>query len=181
MTVAIETETRIARPVDDVFAALVDVEHYPAWLIASGIRSVERAEPGALRVGSRLRIQQSVAGRASVLDARVTSLESGRRFGLAGGDRDGVTVEIEADVRPVTAAAAANAAAATGNEATADAADPAAAPPSVDPATLLRWRVKLGLPLRFRMFESMVTPQARRAAALDVEALRQRLEAAAPR
>jgi carbon monoxide dehydrogenase subunit G len=45
-----------------------------------------------------------------------------------------------------------------------------------DEATRLRWSVKVGLPLRFRMFESMVAPQARRAAALDLEALKRRLE-----
>ena len=43
-------------------------------------------------------------------------------------------------------------------------------------ATRLRWSVRIGLPLRFRMFESMVAPQARRAAALDLEALKRRLE-----
>jgi hypothetical protein len=32
--------------------------------------------------------------------------------------------------------------------------------------------------LRFRMFESMVAPQAKRAAALDLEALKRRLETA---
>jgi hypothetical protein len=42
--------------------------------------------------------------------------------------------------------------------------------------TRLRWSVRVGLPLRFRMFESMVAPQARRAAALDLEALKRRLE-----
>ena len=47
------------------------------------------------------------------------------------------------------------------------------------PGTRLRWSLRLGLPLRYRMFESMVAPQARRAAALDLEALRRRLESAA--
>ena len=46
-------------------------------------------------------------------------------------------------------------------------------------ATRLNWSLRLKLPLRFRMFESMVAPQARRAAALDLEALKRRLESAA--
>ena len=45
--------------------------------------------------------------------------------------------------------------------------------------TTLRWQVRIDLPMRYRMFESMVAPQARRAAALDVEALRRRLESVA--
>ena len=45
-----------------------------------------------------------------------------------------------------------------------------------DLSTRLRWSLRLGLPLRYRMFESMVGPQAKRAAALDLEAFKQRLE-----
>jgi hypothetical protein len=67
---------------------------------------------------------------------------------LRGKDKDGVTIEIDAALVPEGA------------------------------ATRLRWSLRLGLPLRFRMFESMVAPQARRAAALDLEAFRQRLESA---
>jgi hypothetical protein len=48
-----------------------------------------------------------------------------------------------------------------------------------DLSTRLRWSVRIGLPLRYRMFESMVTPQARRAATLDLEALKRRLESVA--
>ena len=51
--------------------------------------------------------------------------------------------------------------------------------PDGDLATTLRWSVRIGLPLKFRMFESMVAPQARKAAALDVEALKRRLESVA--
>lgn len=148
MTIAVDIETAIARPPDDVFAALVDVERYPAWLIASGIVSVERLDPGPLHAGSRLRIGQTVAGRSTELDGRVTILEPSAAFGLRGKDREGVSVEIEA-VLALDAM-----------------------------ATRLRWSLRVGLPLRYRMFESMVAPQARRAAALDLEAFRRRLESA---
>ena len=53
MTVAGRVETDIRRPPADVFAALVDVERYPSWLIASGIVRVERLDPGPLAAGSR--------------------------------------------------------------------------------------------------------------------------------
>ena len=95
-----------------------------------------------------LRIAQTVAGRSTVLDGSVTVLAPGAAFGLRGKDREGVSVEIDAVL----------------------AID--------DQATRLRWSVTVGLPLRYRMFESMVAPQARRAAALDLEALKRRLESA---
>ena len=150
MTVRIETETTIARPPADVFAALSDVERYPRWLIASGIVRVERLDDGPLRAGSRLRIAQTVAGRSTVLDGRVTVLEPGAAFGLRGKDKDGISVEIDAALGPQ------------------------------DSGTRLRWSLALKLPLRFRMFESMVKPQAKRAAALDLEAFKRRLESARP-
>jgi len=149
MTIAVEIETRIGRPVPDVFAALTDVERYPEWLIASGIVRVERLDPGPLVAGSRLRIDQTVAGRSTTLDGLVTVLAPGAAFGLRGRDKDGVSVEIDAVIA------------------------------TDDLATRLRWSVRIGLPLRYRMFESMVAPQARRAAALDLEALKRRLESVA--
>jgi hypothetical protein len=148
VAISIIAEKRIARPTDDVFAALIDVERYPEWLIASGIVSVEPVDAGPLRAGTRLRIGQSVAGRSTVLEGTVTVLAPGAAFGLRGRDREGVSVEIDAVV----------------------AAD--------DLATRLRWSVRIGLPFRYRLFETMVAPQARRAAELDLEALRLRLEAA---
>ena len=146
MTVNIDAETSIARPVADVFAAILDIEHYPEWLIASGIVRVERLDPGPLTAGSRLRIAQTVAGRSTTLDGTVTVLAPGAAFGVRGKDKDGVTVQIDAVLAPD------------------------------DLSTRLRWSVRIGLPLRYRMFESMVAPQARRAATLDLEALKRRLE-----
>lgn len=149
MTVEVEIETRIGRPPADVFEALTAVERYPEWLIASGIVRVERLDPGPLALGSKLRIHQTVAGRSTVLDGSVTAFTPGSALGLRGKDKDGVTIEIDAALAPD------------------------------DGATRLRWSLRLKLPLRYRMFESMVAPQAKRAAALDLEALKQRLEAVA--
>ena len=149
MTIAVETETRIQRPPGDVFAALIDIERYPTWLIASGIVRVERLDPGPIAVGSRLRIGQTVAGRSTVLDGTVTELVPDAGFGLKARDPEGVSIEIKVALVP------------DGD------------------ATRLRWSLRIGLPLRFRMFESMVTPQARRAAALDLEAFKRHLESVA--
>jgi uncharacterized protein YndB with AHSA1/START domain len=148
MSVSVEIDTHIARPPSEVFEALTDVERYPEWLIASGIVGVERLDPGPLAVGSRLRIRQTVAGRSTILDGSVSALVPAAAFGLRAKDADGVAIEIDAELAPDGA------------------------------ATRLRWSLRLKLPLRFRMFESMVAPQAKRAAALDLEALKRRLESA---
>ncbi len=146
MTITAEIETRIARSPEAVFDSLVAVEQFPQWLIASGITRVERLDDGPAAAGSKVRIAQSVGGRSTVLVGSITKLDPGRAFGLQGRDADGVTIEIDADLLPD------------------------------DDGTRLRWSVRIGLPLRFRMFESMVAPQVRRAATLDLEALKRRLE-----
>lgn len=151
MAIDVTVTTRIARLPRDVFAALVAVERFPEWLIASGIVGVERAgDTAPLAVGSRLTIRQVVAGRATVVDAEVTALTPESSFAVRGRDADGVTIQFDAGLAP-----------------------------DGDLATTLRWSVRIGLPLKYRMFESMIAPQARRAAALDVEALKQRLESVA--
>jgi len=154
MTVSIDAEVRIERPVGDVFTALIDVERWPAWLIATGIVRVERLDMGPLRAGSRLRVDQSIAGRATTLDAGVTVLVPNTALGVQGRDREGIEIRIDIVV----------AADDLGTE---------------RPATRLGWSGSIKLPMRYRLFESMVTPQARKAAALDLEALRQRLETGA--
>ena len=146
MTIAVEIETRIARPPADVFAELSAIERFPEWLVASGIVGVERLEGGPLAVGSKVRIAQTVGGRSTVLDGTITELEPDRAFGLRGRDPDGVSIEIDAAISPD------------------------------EPGSRLRWSLRIGLPLRFRMFESMVAPQVRRAATLDLEAFKRRLE-----
>jgi uncharacterized protein YndB with AHSA1/START domain len=150
VTIAVEVERSIARSPAAVFAELSAVERFPEWLIASGIVRVERLDEGALAVGSRLRISQSVGGRSTTLDGEVTVLEPESAFGLRGRDSDGVTIELDARLSS-----------------------------DDDLLTHLRWSLRMGLPLRYRMFESMVSPQAKRAAALDLEAFKRRLESVA--
>jgi uncharacterized protein YndB with AHSA1/START domain len=150
MAVEVTITTRVARLPRDVFASLTAVERFPDWLIASGIVQVKRGDPGPLTIGSRLIIRQVVAGRSTVIDAQVTVLTPDARFALRGRDPDGVTVEFDAGLAP-----------------------------DGDSATVLNWSARIGLPLKYRMFESMVAPQARRAAALDVEALKRSLESEA--
>jgi uncharacterized protein YndB with AHSA1/START domain len=101
------------------------------------------------RVDERLRVEPRVAGRAATLDAIITAAEPPSRFALEGRDAEGIGVVIDASLVPD------------------------------DLGTRLRWRLELRLPLRYRMLEGMVTPQARRAAALDLEAFKRRLESVA--
>ena len=149
MTLKVELETRIGRSPAAVFAELVALDRYPQWLIATGVTAIEVLDPGPLRAGSRLRIAQSVAGRATTLEGSVTALEPDRQLVLQAKDREGIKVGIRAAVVPDGASA------------------------------LLRWSLRADLPLRYRMFEGMVAPQARRAAALDIESFKRRLESVA--
>jgi uncharacterized protein YndB with AHSA1/START domain len=144
----------IARPIDEVFTGLADVERWPHWLIASGVTRVTREAggDGALDVGSKLVIEQRLAGvRSSVVEAAVTAFERPNRFAVRGRDADGITVEIDAALS------------------------------AVDAGCRLEWSLRVGLPLRYRMFESMAAPQVRHAAALDLEAFRVRSESGSAR
>src|SRR5262245_35127006 len=149
---------RIGRPPAEVFEHLIDVERWPEWLIATGIVAVERQNVGAspaadvdpLAVGSRLRIQQVVAGvRSSSVDASVTALDAPTHVAVSGKDADGVGVELDARLEPD------------------------------GQGTGLTWRIVVRLPFRLRIFEGMARPQVRRAAALDLEAFKRRLESVA--
>ena len=146
MAIAVTIESVIARPPEDVFARIADIDAWPTWLIASGIVCVERTTASPLVAGERLVVEQRAAGRAGTFQASVSALEPPTRFALQGKDEDGVSIDIDAVLAPA------------------------------DTGTNLRWSIRIGLPLRYRMFESMARPQVQRAAALDVEALRIGLE-----
>ena len=151
MAIEVAIESTIERPPDEVFAAIADLDGWPGWLVASGIRAVRREHRGEPVPGERLVVEQDAAGRSATFDAEVVALEPGSRFALRGRDRDGVTIDIEAAVSAAESGGA---------------------------ATDLWWAIRIGLPLRYRMFESMARPQVERAALLDIEGLRVRLEAA---
>ena len=147
MAIAVTIETEVSRPPGAVFDALTDIDRWPAWLIATGIVRIHRSSAAPLVNGERVTIDQRAAGRASVVEARVTALDRPARFAIEGRDADGVSTTLEAEL---------------------------ADGPSG--GTRLRWSVRINLPLRYRAFESMAAPTVRRAAALDVEAFRRRLE-----
>jgi uncharacterized protein YndB with AHSA1/START domain len=153
VTVEAKLETTIARGSSAVFAELAAVERFPEWLTASGIRSVEALDGVPVGEGSRLRIEQRIAGRSTTLDGVVTAFAPGERFALRATDAQGIAIELTAEL--------------AGDSATGSA------------ATRVRWSIRMSLPLRFRFFESMVAPELRRAATTDLENLRRRLEAVA--
>jgi hypothetical protein len=146
VAVKADLATRIECSADAVFDALAAVETYPSWLIASGVVAVERFDSGPIGRGSKLRLRQSIGGRSTVLEGEVTSFDPPGAFGLRARDRDGVKIAIDALVDGEAGGAR------------------------------LRWSIGLTLPLRFRMFEGLLAPQVQRAATLDLEALRRRLE-----
>ena len=69
MTLKAELETRIGRSPAAVFAELIALDRYPQWLIATGVTAGSSSSTlGRSRCGSRLRIDQRVAGRATTLE-----------------------------------------------------------------------------------------------------------------
>ena len=54
MAIDVGIESTIERSPEDVFAAVADLEGWPSWLIASGIRAVRRERPGMPVAGERL-------------------------------------------------------------------------------------------------------------------------------
>jgi uncharacterized protein YndB with AHSA1/START domain len=153
MAIDVAIDSTIARTPNEVFAAVADLDAWPTWLIASGIRSVRRERAGEPSQGERLVVEQNAAGRAGTFDAQVTGFEAGRRIALRGQDRDGVSIELEAVVAPT--------------------------PETDGSSSELQFSIRIGLPLKYRVFESMARPQVERAALLDVESLRLRLESPA--
>jgi uncharacterized protein YndB with AHSA1/START domain len=146
MSIDVTIETTIARPPSEVFDRVADLAAWPSWLIASGIIRVERSADGPVTTGERLVVEQRAAGRAGTFEASVTAIQVPTRLAIQGRDGDGVSIDIDAALVPAGA------------------------------GTNLRWSIRIGLPLRYRMLESMARPQVERAAALDVEALRLSLE-----
>jgi len=160
MAITVQVEVRLRQPLDVVFDALVAVERWPEWLIASGIVRVAVVGGAPVAAGSRLTIEQRVAGRAGTIQATITTFEVPGRFALSGRDADGISLAIRADLVADLVA------------------DPVADPVADGFATVLRWDLRLGLPLKYRMFEGMAKPQVKRAVALDLEAFRRRVEGA---
>ncbi len=149
MAITAQVETAIGRTADDVFAHLAAMERYPEWLVATGVVRVERPDGDVVGPGARFRVEQRIAGRATVLEGSVTAFEPGRRLAFHAVDREGISVDVDAQL----------------------AAD--------GPTSRLRWSLRLGLPLRYRLFESMAAPQVRQAAAADVERFRRLLDSVA--
>lgn len=149
MAIEVRIDTTIDVPPSVVFDRVAGLEAWPAWLVASGIRRVERRAGGPPTAGEELIVEQQAAGRSGTFGATITGFEPGRRLTLHGKDGDGVQIDIDARVGPAPG------------------------------GTSLRWSVRISLPFRYRVFESMARPQVERAAGLDIEGLKRTLEAAA--
>jgi uncharacterized protein YndB with AHSA1/START domain len=73
-----ELTLEIARPVEDVFAYLTDVEKLPEWQASV----VSARADGPVCEGSRIIEQRSLLGHEAETQLEVTAYETGRRFAL---------------------------------------------------------------------------------------------------
>ena len=147
MSIDVTVDATIARPPEDVFARIADIEAWPRWLIASGITVVRRTTTGPVSEGEQFVVQQRAAGRTGTFDAVARVVDLPTRFVVEGRDPDGVSIAIDATLG------------------------------AADEGSGLRWSIRIGLPFRYRIFESMARPEVERAARLDIERLRQDLGA----
>jgi len=147
--VRIEQSVPIGRSPDDVFRHIVDIERYPEWQVAAGIRRVARQDEGPLGVGSRFDVERVTQGMAGTIDCVVTVFEPGRRFAFQGQDSAGFDVVVEAVLVPD------------------------------GPATRVDWSMEISNHRFNRFLQPIITGQMRRAAAIDFENFRRRLEAVA--
>ena len=150
MAIEVVLETRIGRPIDEVFAI--------SSTSIAGLSGSSRPASGAsseARRGRRSQASRCASSRPrragpATFDARVTRVDSPTHLSLSGKDGEGVSIDIGAQLIPVD-----------------------------DHLTVLRWEVRIGLPFRFRIFECLARPQVERAVALDLEAFKRRLESVA--
>jgi uncharacterized protein YndB with AHSA1/START domain len=150
MAIDVVVETRIGRPIDAVYAELIDLDRWPEWLVATGIQRIARSTAGPAVEGERLVIDQAAAGRHGTFQGSVTRVEAPTHLSIAGKDGDGVTIEITAKLVPVDAV-----------------------------QSVLRFEIRIALPFRLRIFEGLARPQVERAVEADVERFRRRLASVA--
>ena len=68
----------IQRPVDVVFAYLIDPRHRAEWL--SGTAEVEELTPGPIAIGKRWRFNARPRGKQVTIETEVVAFEPGRRL-----------------------------------------------------------------------------------------------------
>ena len=77
MPLRCESAVTVARPPSEVFPWLIEADRVPRW--TSGHEVYEPLEPGALRVGSRIRQRLSVSGQRLAFELELTELDAPRR------------------------------------------------------------------------------------------------------
>ena len=145
----VQLSTPIGRTPDDVFRHVADIERYPEWQVAAGIKRVVRADDEPLGQGSRFLVDRVTQGMAGTLDCVVTVFEPGQRFAFGGQDSAGFTVDVDTVLVPE------------------------------GPVTRVDWQMLISNHRINRFIQPIVTGQIRRAATIDLENFKRRLEAVA--
>lgn len=95
-----ERSAEIARPADEVFEFLSNLENLPRW--QSGVIRAEQTSPGPIGVGSTAVVERRVFGQQIVADLAVTAYEPPRRIVLET-EASGVTVQASLEIERLEA------------------------------------------------------------------------------
>jgi len=98
--IQVECSTQVARPREEVFEYLTDVDKLPSW--QSGVTAVTRVTQGSVRVGTQFRQQATVGPwRLDVL-CTVTDVKTNERYAFQARSTGPVDCDVAFDLQPVS-------------------------------------------------------------------------------
>lgn len=95
-----ERSAEIARPADEVFAFLANLENLPRW--QSGVVRAEMTSPDPVGVGSTAVVERRMFGQQITADLRVTAYEPPRRVALET-ETNGISLVANVAIEPLEA------------------------------------------------------------------------------
>jgi uncharacterized protein YndB with AHSA1/START domain len=93
-----EMSVRLNRPVEQVFAFLVDPEKLTMW--QSNLMKAEQLTPGPVRLGSRFREVRRLGRKETEVQAEVSAFERNQRLGTKTSTKPDVRINYSLDPEP---------------------------------------------------------------------------------
>jgi uncharacterized protein YndB with AHSA1/START domain len=77
MTIKVKYTAEIKRPIEQVFAAAIDIAGLPRW---SNVRAVRRLSSAPVKLGSTFQLVSHLGGEDRVVDGKVTVCDAPQKF-----------------------------------------------------------------------------------------------------